>query len=107
MSGEQGMWKAAHCGKQGRSRVLERDGGRELEDRASSGTARNLPEGERSHCRFLTPCRHHLQTGYTLPQGRVSLLSLPGSSPPPLAWETRIQSSSTRWYPWETVGWVG
>lgn len=84
MSREQGMWKAAHCGKQGRSRVLERDGGRELEDRASSGTARNLPEGERSHCCFLTPCRHHLQTGYTLPQGRVSLLSLPGSSPPSL-----------------------
>lgn len=53
------MRKGAHCGKQGRSRVLGRGWGRELEGTASSGSAWNLPEGERSQCHLLTPVSSH------------------------------------------------
>lgn len=56
------VWRAAHCGTQGRSRVLERDGGRELEGMASSGSAWNLPGEERSHRHFLTPTSSYPQT---------------------------------------------
>lgn len=69
----------AHCGKQGRSKALGRDGGTELEHTASSGSAWSLPGGERSRCHF--PCHHTLKPGHMRPHGGVPLLTCPAQTP--------------------------
>lgn len=50
-----GQQKAAHCGKQGRSKVPVRGEGRELGGMVSSGSAWSLPGGEKTHYYFCLP----------------------------------------------------
>lgn len=65
-----GAGVCAHGGKWGRSRVLQRGEGREPEDTASSGSAWNLPGGERPPGHVPTPVSSHPQTGlHTAPRG--------------------------------------
>ena len=67
---EHGADVCAHCGKWGRSRVLQRGEGREPEDTASSGSAWNLPRGERPPGHVPTPVLSHPQTGlHPAPRG--------------------------------------
>ena len=79
-----GAGVCAHCGKRGRSRVLKRGEGRELEDTASSGSAWSLPGGERSPGHIPTPVSSHPQTGLhmALPWGVPVLTPCPGPGRP-------------------------
>ena len=71
-----GAGVCAHCGTRGRSRVLKRGEGRELEDTASSGSAWSLPGGERSPGHIPTPVSSHPQTGlHTAPPWGVPVLT--------------------------------